>query len=59
MNKSRNTNKIEIILNANKAQFILDKLSICSAVGHEININLSFHLYFYNKLNLDCIKNTK
>ena len=56
MNKNRNTNNIEIILNTNKAQFILDELSICSAVGNEININLSSHLYFQNKLNLDYMK---
>ena len=37
---NKNTNNIEI---TNKALFILDKLSICSAVGYEINSNLSFH----------------
>ena len=28
------------------------ELIICSAVGSEININLGFHLYFFNKLYL-------
>ena len=42
MNKNRNTNNIYIILNTNKAQFIVDKLSICTAVGYEINLNLDF-----------------
>ena len=32
MNKNINTSNIEIILNTNKALFILGKLSICSAV---------------------------
>ena len=56
MNKNKNTKNIEIILHTNKASFILDKLSICSAVGYEININLKFHLVFYNKLNLDYMR---
>ena len=43
MNKNRITNNIEIVSNTNKAELILDKLSICSAVGYEINVNLSFH----------------
>ena len=47
MNKNRN-NKIDIILNPNKTIYFYE-LSICSAVGYEININLDFHLYFYNR----------
>ena len=56
MNKDRNTSNMQIILNTNNEKFILDKLSICSAAGYEININLSVHLDFYNKLNLDYMR---
>ena len=40
------TNNIEIVLNANKSKLILDKLSICSAVGSVMDVNLSFHFIF-------------
>ena len=56
MNQDRNTSIMQIILNTNNENFILDKLSICSAVEYEININSSVHLYFYNKLNLDYMR---
>ena len=56
MNKNRNASNTEIILNTNKVKFNLDKLIICSAVGYEINANLSFNFAFYNKLNLDYMR---
>ena len=50
------TNKIDIILNTNKAEFILYECCFCSAVRYEININLSFYLCFNYKLDLDYMR---
>ena len=44
------------MLNTHKAEFILYELGVFSTVGYEININLSFYLYFDYKLNLDYMR---